>query len=131
MTKEDFRHIYHDVKSSTLSIMYKKGSKSVYKKNNVYEIDDKFLIRRRDFYTKIWNISHDNYFKITEHITELKLAMIINKYYKRSVDIWNMFMRTTLFSIQYQENSLFNYKINYNLWVFFRITTFIIRRLER
>jgi len=131
MTVPEFEMFYHKLDSATLCIYRKSGHKALIKKDNRYDIDIKFLIRRRDFCIKIWNKAHENYYSIIEHISQRKLAILLNRFYKRSTNSWDAFMRDTLFSPVMHEKSLMKYEINFNLWAFFRITTVLIRRLSR
>jgi hypothetical protein len=109
----------------------KEGNKHIHKLPDGVYVDDAKLLKRRDFYIKIWLLSHDNYYKITEHITEAKLACILARYTEKDIAYWKSFLLYKLFSPSFRESNLLLYEIKYNYWAFFRVTTFLIRRIEK
>ena len=121
----------YEINFNSISVAHHKKHKFVQKIAGKLYVDEKALIRRREFYNRIWNKAHDNYFQITEHISDYKLSVFLAKVFKESANGWVEFFRDGLFSITFKEKSILTYKINYKLWVFFRASTFIIRSLMR
>jgi hypothetical protein len=107
------------------------GNKHIYKIGKEVTIDEKALLRRREFYYKVWNETIDNYYGITEHISENKLATLLQRYFGGKVTAWGVYLNTTMFRISWQEKPIASYKIPMELWTIWRFTTFLIRRIER
>lgn len=131
MNIHEFNALYHPLETYSIRDSYKAGNKHIQKIGHHFDIDVKALIKRRDFHTKIWNLAHNNYFEILEYISRSKLATILNKFFKKTVKTWDMYMYCKLFSSGHQDKSLLLYEIDEMLWSFYRITTFIIRRANR
>ena len=108
------------------------GNKHIHTLGGVTYVDYTALLHRREFYTKIWLRSHDNYFIITELISSYKLGKILYKFYpEKSLAGWRQWLYDELFSLAYQDRSLLHYEVPNFLWAFYRITSFIIRRSQR
>jgi hypothetical protein len=128
MTAKDFASKYQMTISNVHVAMNKKHP-HVYKIGARVYVDEIGLRKRREFLERIWNRSHKNYYEITEHITTRKLAKILNKHTNTSIESWEVYMNTGLFSTAWMDRSLLHHKIPDNLWIFYRFTTFIIRRI--
>ena len=110
----------------------KKGNKHVHKIGSFLYIDDVALLKRREFANKIWNQANDNYFAITELISESDLARLLFRYLPhRTLSSWYVFVNNQLFSIAFKDRSLLAYKVPAQLWEFYRITRAIIRSSQR
>ena len=121
----------YGIDNNSVSVAYHKKHKFVKKISGDLYVDEKALIKRREFYNKVWNKAHDNYFAITEHIKDNQLYKFLAKVFGENVHGWREFLRDGLFSLAFKEKSILSYRINYKLWAFFRASTFLIRSLMR
>jgi len=94
-------------------------------------VDDKALIRRREFYIRVWEQSHKYYYILNELKKDSKIAEILSKYVGRSKSSWKVFLNHNLFSNSFKNRSLLRYKIDERLWIFWRVSGTIIRRAYR
>jgi len=88
------------------------------------------LKARHNFRRKVWLKNHDNYYAITEYISENKLAGLLARYTDISQQAWVTYMNQKLFRLL-PETLSFRYKLSPKDWLFFRYTTFMIKRIER
>jgi len=93
-------------------------------------IDEMFFIRRVAFRKKVWLLSHDMYFELSEHKADVDIAKILARYTDRSIGTWSMFLSTKLFSND-MDKSILDYKINSMNWEFFRIARALTRTIKR
>ena len=94
-------------------------------------VDEKALLRRVEFRKRIWNKAHDNYYAITEYISDSQLYNFLSRMFGDSKRGWIQFLAYDLFSMANIEKSILSYKINNKLWVFYRFTTALIRMVLR
>ena len=94
-------------------------------------VDEKALIRRREFYKKVWNKAQENYYRINEFVPDPKLYTFLAKVLDGSANSWLQFLKYGLFSVAFNDKSILSYQISNRLWTFYRASTFIIRRLLR
>ncbi len=126
----DFCELY-DMKEDAISQQFYNKNPLIHKDPfNRLWIDDKKFMKRWNFRRKIWNRSHDNYYKINEHINDSKLAEILSRFSTSSKSSWIVFLTSTLFIVPDEQLS-FKYQIPKRHWDFYRITTAIIRHSER
>jgi len=98
--------------------------------NSVY-INHKALIRRRDFYKRVWLEATDNYYELIDGASQFKLAKVLSKYLGNTPTSWNTWMTLVLFSTAYNDKSLLNYKVSVKLWEFWRFTIWIKMVIKR
>jgi hypothetical protein len=108
-----------------LYYLHRNGHKYIKKIGTKVHIDYCALRHRRDFRTKIANISQDNYYKID--MPEYALAKELAKRTDHSPMTWVHFMRTHLFSSSYKDMGLTSYKTPKMLWEFYKITKSILK----
>jgi len=94
-------------------------------------VDEKALLRRVEFRKRIWNKAHDNYYAITEYVSESQLYNFLSRMFGDSKRGWIQFLAYDLFSMANIEKSILSYKINNKLWMFYRFTTALIRMVLR
>jgi hypothetical protein len=126
---EEYEAIYGNI-GSVYTLKYN-GHKYIKKIGKSIYIDDKALVRRRQFHKKIWLMSHDNYYMLNEFIIDSQLAAILSRYTNRPKHNWVTYLYEQLFSTAYQDRSILAYKIPDMLWEFYRITTALIRSTQR
>jgi hypothetical protein len=107
------------------------GHQFVHRTDDGIFVDDKALIRRREFHKRVWLEAHDNYYKITEYINENRLGKLLRRHLGGCKSSWGVFMNMPLFSPAFQDTGLLSYKVPEKLWSFWRFTTVLIRALER
>jgi len=91
-------------------------------------IDENFFIKRCVFKKKVWNESHDFYFFLTRHISNLQLARLLYKIDKKhSVHSWNNFLAVTLFGLRRED--ILSYKVEGLTMKFYRYSRWLIRAL--
>jgi len=123
----------YDLHKDCVYVAYNHKNKHIIKIGNSLYVNETALIKRREFYNRVWNKAHENYYLITEYITDAQLYQFLGR---ALVDCgtaasWMQFIKYDLFSIAFKDKSLLSYKIKEKVWIFFRATTFIIRRLTR
>jgi len=95
-------------------------------------VDDIALKRRKEFNKKIWLKNHDNYYILMEYWTELDLAKALLKVSGIScISSWSEYVKLYLFSLASQDTSILSYKINIKQWIFYRLTTRVVRKLRQ
>ena len=127
---DEFIDTYNVSEENVYSFISKDRS-LVKKHNKALYINKRALERRKEFQKRIWLNSHDNYYRIIEESNENRLSIILSKYSKFSKVSWQHFLSTSLFSPSLNDTSIFVNKVSERAWAFYRITTFIIRRIER
>lgn len=122
----------HGVSVNHLYVLLNNNNQFVHKVGGKIYVDDKQLLRRRRFLKKIWLMCHEYYYSITEHQNEYRLAKKLEEATGTKQQTWAVFMCTTLFSLSIVEDgSIFKYKVPVNMWKFFRVTRFMIRKITR
>jgi len=126
----------YDIDDNSFRVLLSKDKKRTFGKyvkqlNSKNYINLKPLIARQEFRKTIWLVNHDNYFAITEHISDYNLALILARYTGKTRANWTQFLSFRLFSLALTEKSLLDYKVPDNMWEFYRVTTFLIRRINR
>ena len=116
---ETFTYKYETSKDSIYVAFYK-GHKYISKKRGRIYIDDKALIRRRDFRKRIWNESHDMLYEMTNTIQRYTIADMLSKKYGRSRQSWMTFLSSGLFSAAWIDQSILKYKIPMMSWQFYK-----------
>lgn len=106
-------------------------SKSLFKEKGARCIHETPIKRRLNFAKKVWLESHENYYKLTEETSDYELSKIISKFANGSHASWNMFLSNQLWALKAGHPSVTNPITPKMLWVFWRYSTFLVRRLER
>jgi hypothetical protein len=122
---------HRDTSPGTIQIASFNNSPHVFKFRNKLYVNEEALIRQKKFYEKIWLQSHENYYEITEYISDYKLAQLLCHFFNDDMTKWTTFLNQNLFSYAWSDKSLFATKMSDNLWAFFRFSTFLIRRINK
>ena len=131
LSASTFEDKYELPNSTVAQFKHSHGMVGMQKIGNTLYVDEKYFIRREEFRKKVWLQCHENYYAITEHIKDANLAYILARYTGRSQDTWHTYMNQGLFSLAGFDGTIFHYKVPYKQWEFWRITTFLIRRILR
>jgi len=94
-------------------------------------IDEEPIKRRLKFVKKIWLESHDNYYKISEHLSDYKFSKLLYKFLGGSRQGWNEFLKSGLWSLRSGHPFVVNPVVNGMLWKFWRFSTLLIKKLCR
>jgi hypothetical protein len=85
-------------------------------------IDEKYFVRRKRAYRKIWLQAHENYFFFSKHLIDSHIAKLLSLAHGRMQD-WTSFLAQGLWT--YIE-SITNVTIPKMLWLFYKYTTWAI-----
>lgn len=121
----------YELSTSAIDVAYYNNHPYVKKIAGALYVNEKALIRRREFYKRVWNKAHENYYNITEYITDAQFYNFLGRVLDRSRESWMQFLHYGLFSVAFNDKSILSYGISAQLWEFFRASTFVIRRLSR
>ena len=130
LTVDEFVEIYNDTFETVHSANYNHNP-FIHKKGRKLYIDDKALLRRRNFMRRVWMEAHENYYILAEHKSDSDMSRILSRFTDRSMHTWNSFQQKSLFSLTPFDKSLLSYKVNDMLYEYWRITRAIIRRSRR
>ena len=124
--------------------VFEQSENAVYAHNSLYgskfivqvapkeiRIDVDALLRRREFYQRVWLQSHKFYFILSELKKDSEIATILSKFIGRSKGSWQTYIKYNLFSTAFQDRSLLRYEIDDMLYMFWRVSGTIIRRAYR
>jgi hypothetical protein len=103
----------------------------IYKIDKGVYIDEQALLQARELKWKVWLESHENYFQITEYISARQLGKLLSKYTGKPLHYWEVYMSVDLWSIGWQESSILNYRISEKLFMFHKLTNYIINKARR
>jgi len=121
----------YKLNKNTVHIAYYNKNSQIKRIDGKLYVDEKALLRRVEFRKRIWNKAHDNYYAITEYISDSQLYNFLSRMFGASKSAWIQFLAYDLFSMANIEKSILSYKINNKLWMFYRFTTALIRMVLR
>jgi len=133
LSSDEFCELFN-ISKQQIDVTKHNGCKFITTINHKTFVDEKALIRRKEFKKKIWLQNHENFYELIENgITENKLSEILAKFSPNAYLTWTTFFssRGLLFSLSGMDSSVLSNKISSMHWNFFRLSTFIIRRLKR
>ena len=120
----------YEVNKNHLFVLASTGNTMFKRVNGKWYIDEKSLVRRKEFRKRLWLAAHEYYFDIAAYFgNDSKFAKMLEKYTGKSKEGWIDFLRHGLFAIP--NDDMFRYKVKNRLWVFFFITRAIIRIRDR
>jgi len=117
----------YNLNHNIVSVVNFNGHKFTYKEGSNLYVDELALLRRRRFYTRVWEEATSNYYIITSYIRPYQLAEKLHSELGGGKQNWSTFLHSSLFSSFFQERSLLSYKINKKLWKFWRFTNKLIK----
>ncbi len=127
----DFYQQY-DISKGAVEVAHHNKHPFIFKKGTELWIDDIALKRRKEFNKKIWLKNHENYYILAEHWSDGEIAKALHKVSGVSgLSSWSDYLKLYLFSLASQETSILIYKINLKQWIFYRLTTRVVRKLKR
>jgi hypothetical protein len=103
----------------------------IHKVGKALYVDEQTLLWYEKMRWKIWLNSHENYYKIVEHISANKLAKLLSEYTGETAGSWGIYMSVDLWSTQWQDMGILNYKTPDKLFKFHNITNYIINKARR
>ena len=123
----DFVELYGGTVNSVYQAK-KDGNKYVLKKGKYVYVDDKKLIKRKEFMYRIKQQNQDNYYRLKElGLSDVAISNLLYKGTNRAAHTWRMYMGKTLFSSAYQNRNLLVYKINKMDCEFNKVTRRLLR----
>ena len=131
LKSNDFYNLY-EVSKGAVEVAHHSKHPFIFKKGKELWIDDIALKRRKEFNKKIWLKNHENYYKLAEYWSDAEIAKALHIVSGTSCESsWREYIKLYLFSLASQETSILVYKINAKQWIFYRLTTRVVRKLER
>ena len=98
--------------------------------NGKWYIDEKALVKRKEFRKRLWLAAHEYYFDIAAYFgNDNRFAIFLAKFTPQKKEAWVDFLRNGLFALP--NENIFSYKVKGRLWLFFNICRLIIRRRDR
>lgn len=131
ITAKDFTEMYSLSKDVVYINKRVTDTEHIKKFNNSVYVNHKALLKRREFYHRVWLEATDNYYLLTDGGSQFKLAKVLSKYLGGTQQNWTVWMDTTLFSTAFMDRSLLEYKVLEKLWNFWRFTKWMIRIIKR
>ncbi len=120
----------YDVNKNHLFVLASTGNSMFHRVNNKWYIDEKALIKRKEFVRRVWLTAHEYYFDIAEYfVSDNRFAIFLSRFTPQSKEAWVDFLRNGLFALP--NDDVFGYKVKGKLWVFFNICRVVVRRRDR
>jgi hypothetical protein len=127
LSAKDFVELHGGTVNSVYQA-HKINNKYISKDGKYLIVDDKSLLKRRQFQVKIKQINQDNYYKLKAlDISDTDISNILSKETNRAAHTWRMYMGKTLFSSAYQSRNLLVYKVNKMDCEFNKVTRRLLR----
>ena len=131
LKSNDFYNLY-EVSKGAVEVAHHSKHPFIFKKGKELWIDDIALKRRKEFNKKIWLKNHENYYKLAEYWSDAEIAKALHIVSGTSCESsWREYIKLYLFSLASQETSILRYKINSKQWIFYRLSTRVVRKLRR
>jgi hypothetical protein len=107
---------------------HKNNNKYISKDGKYLIVDDKSLLKRRQFQVKIKLQNQGNYYELKAlGVSDTDLSNILAAETDRAAHTWRMYMSTSLFSLAYDDKNLLAYKVNKMDCQFNKITRRLLR----
>jgi len=110
----------YNTSRDSIYVAFYNGHKYISKRRNRVYIDDKALIRRREFRKRLWNESHDMLYMMINTIPKFTLAKMLEERYGSTRASWMTFLSNGLFSPAWMDRSILMYKIPKRSWQFYK-----------
>ncbi len=92
------------------------------------QVDETHFLRRKNFKKKVWLESHDMYYFLARHLTDVDISrLLVSVDPSVNVTTWNIFLNRTLFMTD--ESSIMHMKVYGLSWKFYRYARWLVRAI--
>jgi hypothetical protein len=127
---KSFVDIYEDASIDSVHMASHNGNKYVVKIKGKLYVEDKKLLKRREFIIKVKHMNQDNFYRLKDlGMSGMSIARFVSTY-SGSISTWNQYISRDLFSLAYTSKSILNYKVSKRDWIFNKATRALLRGIK-